>query len=91
MLKIKENFECREVLGDYMVIPKGEAMQEFSGTLVLSETAACAWKMLEQGCTLQELTEKMAAEFDAPTEVIGQDMEELIERLEAYQVLEKDA
>ncbi len=91
MLKIKKDFECKEVLGDYMVIPKGDAMQEFSGTLVLSESAAAAWEVMEKGCTMEELVDAVYEQFDAEKEEIAIDMAELVGRLRGYGILEEGA
>lgn len=88
MYKIKNNFSCQEVLGDYMVIPQGEAMQTFSGTLILSETSAFAWKLLQAGCTKEALIDAMLEEYDADRDVIAADMDALIDQLQSYDVLE---
>lgn len=90
MLKTKPEFECKEVLGDYMVIPKGDAMAEFSGTLILSETAASAWKYMEQGCGMEELADAMEEEYDASREEIMENMEQLVGKLKGFGVLEEE-
>lgn len=88
MIKIKQGYELKKVLDDYMVIPAGEAMTEFSGTLLLSETAARAWELLKEGCDREELVEGVLAEYSADRAVVEADVEELLQRLGQYGVLE---
>ncbi len=88
IMKVKENYELKKVLDDYMVIPKGSAMKTFSGTIVLSETAAFAWEKLQQDVTTEELIQSVLEEFEAEPEQVERDVLDLIEKLKTYDVLE---
>ena len=89
MMKIREHFECKKVLDDYMVIPTGERMNDFSATIILSETAACAWDYLKDGCSREELVDQILKEYDISRDVVESDVDALLEKLEEFGVLEE--
>jgi PqqD family protein of HPr-rel-A system len=45
---------------------------------LLNDTAARVWELLESSCSLDELTETLAEEYDAPPEAVREGIEELL-------------
>lgn len=87
-MKVKDGFVLRDVMDEHIVMPAGTQMKEFEGVIVLSTTAAYAWELLQKDITRSELIRTMMAEFDADEKTISQDVDELIDRLNGYGVLE---
>ncbi len=88
-MKIKKNYELKKVLDDYMVIPTGDEMMRFSGTLILSETAACVWEKLKQGVSKEDLIDSVLSQYDVSREEVTKDLEQLLEQLDSYHILSK--
>ena len=81
MLKIKKGFILREVSGSYIVVAVGAASKEFKGLITLNETGAFLWEQLVKGNTKEGLVEALLNEYDAPKEVIENDVDEFIKTI----------
>lgn len=63
-MKVKDGFMLRNVGGRYIVVAVGKAAEEFNGLITLNESGAFLWEQLAEGCTYEELLEKMLEEYD---------------------------
>ena len=73
------NFILREIAGDYILVPTGDAIKSFNGLISLNETGAFLWNLLEQKRTLAELSEFMAKEYEMTAEECETDIREFLE------------
>ena len=48
IMKIKDGYLHREVAGNIIVVPVGEASMNFNGMINLNETGAFLWKLFEK-------------------------------------------
>lgn len=88
-MKIKENFELKEIADRFVAIPTHENVVDFSSVIMLNETGAFMWNLLkEQDMTKDELTEKLLSEYDVDKETAISDVSEFIEELKKAEVLE---
>ena len=60
----KKNFILQKIGEEYMVIPVGNASEQFKGTLILNESAALYWKEVEKGTTVEGLVTVAMDQFD---------------------------
>lgn len=63
-MKTKQGFMLREVGGRNIVVAVGEAAEKFNGLITLNESGAFLWKELQNGCTYEELLQKMLEEYE---------------------------
>lgn len=61
--KAKDNFQLKTVAGEPILIARGAAAIDFGAMLVLNEAGAFMWKLLEEGCTKEVLTEKLSEKY----------------------------
>lgn len=86
-MKIEKEFILREIAGEYIIVPVGQAALEFNGMITLNETGAFLWKQLLNDVTKEQLLEAMRKEYDVSEEEAGNDIEEFLQILRAHQVL----
>ena len=89
-MKIKSGFTLRSVAGENMVMPVGQNISRFDGALILNEVAAFLWRKLEAGASRTELLEYILAEYDVEQQQAEHDLDMLLDRLRAYEVLEEE-
>lgn len=77
-MKIKEGYVLREVAGNFVVLPTGQASVDFSGMLNLNGSGVLLWKALEKGCDLQALADVLLSEYDVDSSTALADAEEFI-------------
>jgi hypothetical protein len=87
-MKIKAGFMLREVAGNYVVVPVGEASKEFKGIITLNSSGAFLWKSLLEECSIEELLEKFLDEYDIDEETAKKDIELFINKIKEVNILE---
>ena len=61
-MKIKEGFILRQVAGENVVIPAGENL-DTNMMITLNDSGAFLWNQLQQEITVDELVDKVVAEY----------------------------
>lgn len=87
-MKAKDGFVMRTIVDEYMIMPTGENISQFDGTVVLNEVSAFLWEKLQRNVTREELLEDLLAEYDVPREIAQRDLETLLNRFAEYGLLE---
>lgn len=72
-------FIYREIAGESVLVPVGKAAESFFGIASVNAAGAFLWKALEKECSLQELIELFAKEYELELEQSMQDVTEFIE------------
>ncbi len=88
-MKINENFLLREVAGNPIVMPIGEAAERFNGMIKLNETASYLWKKLSVETTEEELLAAMTADYDIDPEKARSDIRHFVTTLRNAGLLEE--
>ncbi len=87
-MKIKKGFMLREVAGNYVVVPVGDASKEFKGIITLNSSGAFLWKSLLEECNMKELLEKFLNEYDIDQKTAENDINLFLNKIKEANVLE---
>jgi len=89
-MKIKDGFLVKKILDDYLVVPTGDNIVDFSVVVSLNESGAFLWEQLETEKTEAELVDALMATF-APLEqsVAENDVAEFINLLKTHGFLDE--
>lgn len=87
-MKIKEDFILRKIADSYIVVPVNDLTLNFNGIINLNETGAFLFEILQRGATVEELKEKMLAEFDVSPEKASKDIDAFIQKAKDAGVFE---
>ncbi len=74
MLKVKEGFILKEVCGEYLIVPIGEASIDFKSVIKLNETGAFLWEQLAKGADEKGLLDALLKEYDVPADIAQSDI-----------------
>lgn len=77
-MKIKEGFVMREVANQKMLIATGKASESFRGMIKLNDSAASIFKMLQEGLSSEQITDKIANTYAVSKDDAKNDIESLI-------------
>ena len=89
-MKAKEGFVLRSVSNDYILMPAGENAGRFNGTVVLNDVAAFVWKMLENPVSREDLLLAVMDAYNVEEAVAARDLDALLQKLNAYGVIEDE-
>lgn len=88
-MKIRNGFTLRSVVDEYMVMPTGDNIAKFDGTIVLNEVSAFVFKQLESTVSQDDLLTAMLAEFDVDEQTAAKDLDKLLDRFRELNLLEE--
>ncbi len=76
MIKTKSGFILRHLADEYMIVPIGEAGQDFHGIIRMNETGAYVWNLLDEGIEYEQLIEKVMEHYeDADSTIVKADVD----------------
>ena len=87
-MKVKIDAVLREIAGDHVLVPVGDAVIDHNGLFALSEVGARIWELLPECESAEEITKKILEEFDAPREIVSADVNEFLQKLIAFGLVE---
>ncbi|NLA77527.1 MAG: PqqD family protein [Clostridiales bacterium] len=87
-MKIKSGYVLREVAGNIVVVPIGEATLNLNGMITLNETSKMLWKLLEDGADEDSLTAAVLSEYDVDEQTARADVQAFIEKLRERKIVE---
>lgn len=90
-MKISQNFILREIAGEYVIVPTGEAAYEFQGLITVNETGAFLWEKLQKDEQTEEsLVKVLCEEYETDQTQAEKDVAEFIQRLRQQNILAND-
>ncbi len=88
-MKLKSGVLLHNVGDDFLGITQGEAAKSFSGMLRNNKTAHDIFVFLQNDTTEEKIVENMLEIYDAPKEIIAQDVHSVIEQIRKLGLLEE--
>lgn len=88
-MKLKKDFEIYHIDTDYMLIPVGEQMASFGGTVILNDVSAFLLEQMKQeDKTRDELLNALLAEYAVDRAVAERDLDATIAKFKELKVVE---
>ena len=80
-MKIKKDFNLREVCGEYIIVAEGKENIDFCSIISMNESSAYLWKQVQnKEFDADTLTELLTDEYDVDKETAMKDVKALIEQ-----------
>lgn len=89
MIKQKQGYVLRNIMGEYMLFPTGTEMQRFKGTILLNELSAFIWNKLQTPIEFQDLMDAILKAYDVGEEQLKYDLTEILNIFSEYGIIEK--
>lgn len=87
-MKIREGFLLRNVAGNNVVVPIGQATLDFNGMMSLNETGAFIFSKMLDGTTKEQLIEDLISEYEVEREIAQKDVDDFSKKVEGEGLLE---
>lgn len=87
-MKLKNGFLCREVAGQWVVVPLGERVVEFNGIMTLSESGALLWRNMVNEILEEDLVQIVLNEYIVDEESARVDVREFVAMLREKELIE---
>lgn len=80
-MRVTKDMVLREIAGEYVLIPTGEAAKKLYGIISLTESGKLLWETLAQDCTEEELVETILKTYEVDRQTASADVKRFIEKL----------
>lgn len=87
-MKASSEMLLREIAGEHLLIPTGQAAQKIKGMLTFSESSVLLWKKLQTDCSEEELVDVLLAEYHIDRATAQQDIRSFLSQLRQLGILE---
>ena len=86
-MKIRKQLVKRNVAGDIILVPVGDASLELKGLITLNETAELLWDALLAAENEQALAEALRESYEVDAGTAAADVDAFLKKLRALQIL----
>lgn len=87
-MKIKEGFLLRNVAGNNVVVPVGQATLDFNGMMSLNDTGAFIFGKMIEGISREELIKAIMDEYEIDEHLAATDVDNFIKKVEGEGLFE---
>jgi hypothetical protein len=84
------DYILRELAGECVLIPTGDAAAAFNGIITLNPTARFIWEAIQTPRTFEELLAQFLEAYEIDPETANKDLAELLKTFEERHMLEQD-
>ena len=86
-MKLKPDFQIVQMADDYMLVPTGDQIDSFNGTVILNEVSAFLLDQLKEDLEKEDLVERLVMEFDVDPATAREDVNAAVEKMEQIGIL----
>ena len=87
-MRISENFIMRDIAGEKVVVPVGEAAQ-MNALITMNSVAAFLWECLQEERTEEEIKAKVLEEYEVDEATAERDVRGFLDALRHFGMLEE--
>lgn len=86
-MKLNPVFVKRDIMGESILVPTAQGAGEYNGLITLNEVGGFIYDLLQDTVDVNELAEKVAAEFEVDSETARKDTEAFLQKLQNHGVI----
>ncbi len=80
-MKIADGFVIREIMGQAVAVPTGQASESFSGMIKLNETGKEVWNGVAEGLSEEEIVERIVEKYEVSAEDAKQGVSKFLKQM----------
>lgn len=81
-MQLKKDFIVKQVVDDFMLIPVGEQVKSFGGTVELNEVGAFIVNQLKNETTKEKILEAILLEYQVDEATASRDIDATLDKLD---------
>ncbi|MCH5314542.1 MAG: PqqD family protein [Eubacterium sp.] len=88
-MKIKKGFAKREIAGSNIVVPVGNAANDFNGMITLNGSASFFWDCFTKDITIDDAVKLVTDEYEIDEATARADIEAFVKKLRDNNLIEE--
>jgi hypothetical protein len=86
-MKLKLQLVKRDIAGDVILVPVGEATSSIKGLITINETGAAIWDALPEAEDEEAIVDVLYEQFDADRGELRKDVDEFLDKLRELDII----
>ncbi len=78
------------MVGEHILMPVGDNIMKFNGTVLLNTVSAFVWEKLQEPLPKEELLQAILDKFEIDEETASRDLDQLIDKFVELGILEEE-
>lgn len=87
-MKAIKDMMIREIAGEVILVPVGQASMSIHGMISLSESGVLLWKQLQNECSQEDLVNTILEEYDVDEETAKEDVKVFVNKMKTLGIIE---
>ena len=87
-MKACTGFILRNIAGEYILMPTGDKIGAFRGTVLMNELSAFIWEQLQTPVSRDDLLSRILDRYDTDEKTAAADLDALLAELKQMEVIE---
>ena len=89
-MRAKSGFVLRDVVGEHILMPVGDNIMKFNGTVLLNTVSAFVWEKLQEPVSKKELLQEILDKFEIDEATASHDLDRLLDKFAELGILEEE-
>lgn len=89
-MKAKDGFVLRNIVGEHVIMPTGDNINRFKGTVLLNEQAALLWERLQNNVSRGDLLTALLDTYDVDEATAAGDLDAVLEKFKSLSLIAED-
>ena len=90
-MKAKDGFVLRNIMDEFVLMPTGENINQFNGTVLFNAQAAFLWEKLQNPVSREDLLSAMLDEYDVDEPTAARDLDAALEKFKTLGLIAEEA
>jgi hypothetical protein len=86
-MKIKKELICRQIAGEYFLVPVGKSVYDTNGLFAMTELGGFLWNLLPEAESADDLVKAVLADYEVDEATARADILEFLQKLENLGIL----
>ena len=87
-MKACDTFILRNLMGEYLLMPTGEAIRTFHSAVAMNELSAFVWQQLREPVSRDELLTRILDEYDIDEKTAASDLDSMLKEMKQMGIIE---
>ena len=89
-MKAKDGFVLRNIVGEYVLMPTGDNINQFNGTVLFNEQAAFLWERLKNPVSRDDLLTALLDVYAVDESTAARDLDNVLEKMKTLSLIREE-
>lgn len=89
-MKAKDGFVLRNIVGEHVLMPTGDNINQFNGAVLFNEQAAFLWEKLQNPVSRDDLLQALLSVYNVDEATAARDLDAVLEKMRGFSLIAEE-